>query len=61
MNTYRAVSLDRIVLLHTPKYRFMYSDFSRSALLSHMTKYHCVLSCHMLNEIYCFNTIWKLT
>jgi hypothetical protein len=47
MNTYHAVSLDRIVLLHTPKYRFMCSDFSRSALLSHTTKYHCVRACHV--------------
>jgi hypothetical protein len=47
MNTNHAVSLDHIVLLHTAKYRFMCSDLSRSALLSHATKYHCVRACHM--------------
>ena len=46
MNTNQTISLDHIVLLHTEKYRFMCSDLSRSTLLSHTTKYHCV-ACHI--------------
>jgi hypothetical protein len=47
MNTNHAVSLDHTVLTHTEKYRFVCSDLSRSALLSHTTQCHCARACHM--------------